>query len=191
MVFEIIDSLSIQHKSGFLNRYRCIYLKICLVVLTIVSRFISMYLTLSLLSLNTLLLTIIGAGKLLLVTLIIWIGLSSVIIGIDYVFSTFTLNVVVNLVYGFTTFTAFSLFYLTTPPKHVEKLIGFNVFSLTYLFLYYYVGELIELVNTLRARGWDSTHSILRYKYVLRITTVFIVTRINEAVDILRARGVE
>lgn len=138
---------------------------------------------------NTILLIYIGAKNLLLSILSIWLVLSSLIIAIDYLFSTLTLSVLINLIYGFATFTSLSLFYLTTPPKHLEKLIGFNVFTITYLFLNYYIEQIIDLINILRARGWSSFINIFKYKYLLRIVVVFLVTRINECIDALKARG--
>lgn len=189
MVIVSNSILNIYCRSSFLNKYRFIYFKICLVILTIVSRFIHIFLILIMLLINTILLIYIGAKNLLLSILSIWLVLSSLIIAIDYLFSTLTLSVLINLIYGFTTFTSLSLFYLTTPPKHLEKLIGFNVFTITYLFLNYYIEQIIDLINILRARGWSSFINIFKYKYFLRIVVVFLVTRINECIDALKARG--
>lgn len=180
-----------QYRPCFLNKYSAIYIKIALLILTIVSRFIHIFLIITMLTINTILLIYISAGKFLLKILFIWIALSSVIISIDYLFSTLTISVLLNLIYGFTTFTSLSLFYLTTPPRHIERFLGFNIFTLTYLFLNYYVEQIVNLINILRARGWNPVVNIFKYKYFLRIVAVFLVTRINECMDVLKARGIE
>ncbi|MEM4619357.1 MAG: hypothetical protein QW607_04000 [Desulfurococcaceae archaeon] len=181
----------VQNKCSLLHREDFLFLKILLLIITIISRFTSIYLMFSILVFNILLLIYIGVRRILLFIFILWLILSSIVVLIDMLFSTLTVNVLFNLVYGLTTFTGLILFYSTTPPSHIENIIGLNTFSLTYLFLNHYVKQVVEMINILRARGLDLTLNIWHSKYLMRIIVVFIVFRINELLSILKARGVE
>ncbi|MEM3980843.1 MAG: hypothetical protein QXF79_06275 [Ignisphaera sp.] len=96
-----------------------------------------------------------------------------------------------NLVYGFTTFTALTLLYSTTTPTQIRKLVGFNVFSITYLFFGYSVKLVVDLIDTIRARGWTFSYNPFKYRYLIRAFTVLLISRISETMDILKARGLE
>lgn len=189
---EVINEvLYLQSKSSHLHSYKAIYLKISLIALAILSRFIHFYAILIALAMNVTLLIYVGAKKVLATIFTLWCALAAVIILLDTLFSTLTIDVVLNLVYGFTTFTALTLLYSTTTPTQIRKLIGFNVVSITYLFFGYSVKLVADLIDILRARGWVFSYNPLKYRYLLRAFTVLLISRISETVDTLKARGLE
>ncbi|MEM0004983.1 MAG: hypothetical protein QXN97_06600, partial [Desulfurococcaceae archaeon] len=147
----IKETVELQAKTTILHDYKAIYFKIALLVLTMLSRAMNLYLILALMALNLALLLYVGARKLIVLTSLSWFTLSSIIILLNMVLSTFKVNIVINLIYAYTTFTSLVLFYVTTPPGHIRKLLGFNVVSLTYLFVGYSARILADTVNTLRA----------------------------------------
>jgi energy-coupling factor transport system permease protein len=113
------------------------------------------------------------------------------IVLLDLAFSTLTLSVFFNLVYGFTTFTALALLYLTTTPRQVRGVLGFNALSLAYLFLGHSIKLVGELVDVMRARGWSPSLSPRTYAYPLRAFASLLVSRSTEVAEALKARGVE
>jgi len=190
-VVELIkETVELQAKTTILHDYKAIYFKIALLVLTMLSRAMNLYLILALMALNLALLLYVGARKLIVLTSLSWFTLSSIIIILNMVLSTFKVNIVINLIYAYATFTSLALFYVTTPPGHIRKLLGFNVVSLTYLFVGYSTRILADTVNALRARGLNSFYRYSNYKYLLRAFMVLLVTRVMEAEEALKARGV-
>jgi hypothetical protein len=186
----IKETVELQAKTTILHDYRAIYFKLALLILTMFSRAMNLYLILALMTVNLALLLCVGARKLIVITSLSWFTLSSVIILLNIVLSTFKVDIVVNLIYAYTTFTSLALFYVTTPPRHIRKLLGFNVVSLTYLFMGYSARILADTINALRARGLNSFHRYYNYKYLLRAFMVILVTRITEVEEALKARGV-
>lgn len=166
-------------------------IKFALIALSLATRFIDLYAMLVALLLNLLLMVYVGARRVLLVTLALWLLLSSTVIAIDVTFSTLTTDVIQNLVYGFTTFTAIALFYVTTPPAQVRRLLGFNALSLSYLLLGHALKLVTDLLDSLRARGWGYGLNPYSYRYPLRAFAVMLITKTSEYLDALRARGVE
>lgn len=185
---EVIES---QSRSTLLHRYELIYFKLLLVLLTLVSRAVGTPMILALVAFNSALLIYVGGKKLFITSFISWCALTLLILLLNTLFSTFRVEIFVNLLYGFTTFTSFALFYLTTTPAHVRKLVGFNVVSLTYLYFGHSTELLLNTIYVLRARGLSISHRELNFKYVLRAFSTLLVTRIVEAEEALRARGVE
>lgn len=183
--------MELHNKSTLLHRYEVIYLKLILVFLTLASRALNLYMILVFIIVNSILLIYVGARKLLLFAFISWCILTSVIVSLNMLFSTFKVDILVNLIYGFATFTSLFLFYSTTPPRHMRKLIGFNVFSLTYLYLGYSARILLDSLNALKARGLNLSFDQHSYRNLLKVFIVLLVTRIVEAEEALKARGVE
>jgi len=187
----ISEALYLQSKSTALHSYKAIYLKIFLTALTILSRFIHLHVILIFLAINVFLLLYVGAKRILATVFALWCMLTSAIILLDMIFTTLTIDVILNLVYGFTTFTSIIFFYVTTPPTQIRKFVGFNAVSLTYLFFGYSVKLVADLIDTVKARGWVYSYNPIKYRYLLRAFTVLLISRISEIVDALRARGVE
>lgn len=185
------EALQLQQAKSLLHSYRAICLKFALIALSLAARFIDLYAMLIALSLNLFLMVYVGARRVLLAALALWLLLSSTVIAIDVAFSTLTTDVIQNLVYGFTTFTAIALFYMTTPPVQVRRLLGFNVLSLSYLLLGYALKLVTDLLDGLRARGWDYGLNPYGYRYPLRAFAVMLMVRTSEYLDALRARGVD
>lgn len=185
------DIVTIQNKNSFLHRYEAIYLKLVLLITTICSRFINIYSIILMLFINTLLLIYINAKRIVLSMFSIWVVLSFIIMTVDFFTSTLTLDVFINLVYGFTTFTSLTLFYLSTSPRYLRMFIGFNVISLTYHFLGYSIKLILDLIDVLKARGWELSPRISSQKYLLRAFAVLLTTRLLEVEEALKARGLE
>lgn len=191
MVKLLEEIIELHTKSTVLHRYEYIYLKLLLVILTLASRAVNLHVILAFIVVNSVLLIYVGAGALLALAFISWCFLTSIIISLNILFSTFKTGIVVNLIYGFASFTSLFLFYSTTPPGHIRKLLGFNVISLTYLYLGYSMRILLDALNALKARGLSPSFKLLDYKYLLRSFTVLLITRIMETEVALKARGVE
>lgn len=187
---NVVEELTyLQTKTTYLHNYNLLYLKIVLTILVIISRFIHIYIVLLLLVINVALLLYIGAKRVLITTFSLWCILSSFLLAVNYLMSTISIDILFNLVYGFTTFTTLTLFFVTTPPSHLRKLLGLNAISLTYLFLGYSIKLVLDLIDILRARGWQPR--ITNQKYLLRSFSVLLVMRISEVEEALKARGVE
>lgn len=184
------EAIQLQQAESLLHRYRALYLKVLLIAVSLATRFIDLYAMLASASVNLLLMLYAGARRLPIAVATLWLIMSSIVIAIDVAFSTLTIDVIYNLVYGFTTFTAIALFYITTPPAHVRRLLGLNVFSLSYLLIGYSVKLVADLVDSLRARGWRYGLNPYSYRYLLRAFAVMLISRTSEYVEALRARGV-
>ncbi|MCS7139112.1 MAG: hypothetical protein N3F04_02245 [Candidatus Nezhaarchaeota archaeon] len=191
MAQVIEEVLNLHYKPTFLHSYNVIYLKVTLIILALLSRIISPYFMFTVLIINSSLLIYAGAKRVLLTVSALWSLLTSIIVVIDLAFSTLTMMVVYNLIHGFTTFTALTLFYVTTPPKHIRKLLGFNMISTAYMLFGYSLKLIRDLIDVMRARGWEYTLSPQRHQYILRAFTVLLVTRISESIEALKARGFE
>lgn len=185
------ELLSIPYKSTPLHGFNALYFKLFLLALTISSRLAGAPVVVATLAINTLLLMYVGARRLYATLLAIWLVASAVLMALNALLGTLTQDVALNLAYGFNTFTGFSLFYLTTPPRHLKKLVGFNVFSIAYSSLGYSIKLVAELVDVLRARGWDYSANAYKHIYVLRTFAALLVARIEECVDALKARGAD
>lgn len=188
-VFE--EALQLQSGSTLLHGFKAVYFKFVLVSLTVITRFIHPYAVPVALLVNIALLIYVGAKRVLVFVFVVWCALASIICLIDLALFTFTLSVVLNLVYGFATFSSLALFYVTTPPRYVRKLLGLNAVSLTYLFLDYSVKLVGDLLDILKARGWAPSARPSMYTYPLRALVVLMVSRVVEVTEALRARGVE
>ncbi|MEM4441898.1 MAG: hypothetical protein QXN02_03170 [Ignisphaera sp.] len=189
---ELVEEvLEIQYGRTFLHSYRAIYLKTVLVLMTLVSRALGLYVMIIVLIFNTIMLAYAGALRLYLRVLLLWLMLSSIIIAIDYLFASLSLIVFLNLLYGFTSFTSLALFFITTPPQHIRKVIGFNALSLSYLFLRLALRDVVDIVDALRARGWSIGGNPLKHVYALRAVGNSLITKINYSIDSIKARGLE
>ena len=124
-------------------------------------------------------------------TLVYYMVLSGIIVGIDYLTGTFSLRVLKLMVYGYTTFTAIALFYVTTPPHHLRRYLGLNSLTLAYLIIHYTLNEVIEITSSLKARGWEPKLNPLKYIGLLYNSLMLMVTRITYIEDSLKARGVD
>jgi energy-coupling factor transport system permease protein len=146
---------------------------------------------LAIIFLNTPILVYYGLKKTLLYIAVAWTTLSSIIIGLDILLGSFKLDYLYNLLYGYASFTSILLFFSTTTPREIRRLIGFNVLSLSYLFLDYSYRVLTDALHSLQARGLTPSRNLSWVKYLLRSTIVLLVIRINEVEEALRARGVD
>ena len=180
-----------RNKVSILHHPRAMYFKILLVVTTLISRFIHPYLVLAIILLNTPILVYYGLKKTLLYIAIAWTTLSSIIIGLDILLGSFKLDYLYNLLYGYASFTSILLFFSTTTPREIRRLIGFNVLSISYLFLDYSYRVLTDTLHSLQARGLTPSRNLSWVKYLLRSIIVILVIRINEVEEALRARGVD
>jgi len=185
------EALAIQIKQTPLHARKALYLKAALVIAAVISRFLHFYATVAVLIVAVALMLHVGAKRVLAATFALWCALASVIAVLDFAFSTLTLSVLFNLVYGFATFTSLALLYLTTPPRQVRGVLGFNALSLAYTFLGHSIKLVGDLFDVMRARGWSPSLSPRAYVYPLRAFASLLVARGTEVVEALRARGVE
>lgn len=189
MVELLEEVFQARARRTILHNYRAIYFKLLLVVLVVASRFISIHLVPLLLLVDTLILLYIGVRRILLATFTTWVFLALLITSINLLLGSFKQEYFYNLVYGFTTFTATLLFFATTTPRDLRRLIGFNTLTLSYLFLDYSYKLVVDTIQSLQARGWRAGPSST--KYLLRAFGVLLVTRLKEVEEALRARGLE
>lgn len=185
------EILELQQGKTFLHSYRVFYIKILIIVIALASRVLGFYTMLFTTILTTILILYVKALYLYIYTLSAWLMLSSIIMLLNYVFSTLSLEVILNLVYGFTSFTSLALFFITTPPKHVRMVIGFNAFSLAYLFLRTSIKDMTDVIDVLKARGWSAGANPLNYIYMFRAIGITLITKINNSIDSIKARGAE
>ncbi len=185
------EALAVQNKRTLLHVPRALYMKVALVIVAVASRFLHLYVAAAVLSTAVALLLYVGAKRVLVATFAFWCALASVIVSLDIALSTLTPSVLFNLMYGFATFTSLALLYLTTPPRQVREVLGFNAFSLAYTFLGYSIKLASELMDVMRAKGWSSSLSPRAYAYPLRAFASLLVARVAEVAEALKARGVE
>lgn len=185
------EALRLQSGSTPLHSFKAVYLKLAIVLFATISRFAHPHAVPVALVINVVILVCVGATRIMLAVLAAWSALALVVCLLDLAFSTFTLNVILNLVYGFTTFTSLALFYVTTPPRHLRKLVGLNAVSLTYLLLGYSINLVRDLLDILRARGWSYSAKPTLYVYPLRALAALMINRVAEVEETLKARGVE
>jgi energy-coupling factor transport system permease protein len=185
------EVLAVQSKRTLLHVHKALYLKVALVIAALASRFLHFYVMVVVLAVALALMLYVGAWRVLVTTLALWSTLASLIVLLDLAFSTLTLSVFFNLVYGFTTFATLALLYLTTPPRQVRDVLGFNALSLAYLFLSHSIKLVGELIDVMRARGWSPSLSPRAYAYPLRALAFLLVSRSTEVTEALKARGVE
>ncbi len=129
--------------------------------------------------------------RLLLYTSVLWIATSSVIITIDYLFTTLSLSTLILLIHGYASFTSMAIFVSTTPPHQLSKLVGLNTFTLTYTLLRSALQDLIEAIDSLKSRGWRGSINVLSYMKVIYAASTVILIRMKDLEESLMARGIE
>lgn len=157
-----------------------VYLKLLMVLVAILSRFIHPFVVATLAITGACLLARERARKLLVAVTFAWI----LAVAYRYALSLGALKFehLVNMLYGYTTFTWLAFFVATTTPQEMRKLFGFNVFTLSYTFLTYSIMLVNSAVESAIARG-------VGLRYLLRSVAVLTVLRTEEAVETVEVRG--
>ncbi|MEZ0290364.1 MAG: hypothetical protein ABWJ42_04665 [Sulfolobales archaeon] len=187
---EIIGASS---RKSFLHEENMVLVKLLYLVFVVASFFTkNIFIELIIVLLNVLLFLVIRFYRTLLFTLLIWLGLAATIIPIDLIARTLDERVFFNLLYGYSTLTTISLFYITTPPAHLRRLLGLNTLTLAYTLLRSFLLEIIEIVDTYRVRGLD-LGIIYLHRYASIIYTSLNVALLREDIlrNSLRARGLD
>ena len=189
-VYELITW---QNKDTFLHKKNMFIPKIIymiFVILTILLR--EVYLEIIIIIVNILMMTLIlRALKTVATITFIWAMFFATISSIDFLLETYDINVLFNLLYSFSTMSCGALFYLSTPPSHLRDFLGTNILTLSYSLIRSFLTDLLETLDSYKARGLETRFNVLRYIGFLYTSINIVMTRSELLEDSLKARGFE
>ena len=187
------EFLEKPYQRNIFTKKSSLYLKTIYIILVIIMRLFSTDPRLYLLTIifNMIILLWIRAYRSVLLTLFIWVSTLSVILAIDYLAGTLTIDVLVNILHSYATITSFLILYLTTPSHQLRDLLGFNVLVFSYTLIRSFLIEALEIIDSLDSRGYEIKYNILRYVNIMYIFMRNIDNRASILEEALRARGLE
>jgi hypothetical protein len=191
-VAVLVEAYYFQRRRTWLHDDRLFTLKIAymfILAAAFLTHSMIVYVILSLLGAG-LLLTI-RAWRIVYYSLIVYLPPTLIIAGIDYIAGTLTWDVVGILVYGYATFINILLLYSTTPIQQIRDHLGRNPLTLSLLMLHNIVGELNNILESKKARGWEPVWSIYRHSILVFDALRLMIERIDDITVALKARGVD
>jgi len=188
----LIEVLESQERKYLIHSEKLLVPKLVYVFATIVAVLLwKIEVEIAIVVVNALLHLYARTTRLLLYTLALWIVTSTAIITIDYLFTTLSSSTIILLIHGYASFTSMAIFVSTTPPHQLRELMGLNTLTLTYTLLRSTLQDLIEVIDSLKSRGWKKSINVLSYVKVVYAASTVILIRMRDLEESLTARGLE
>ncbi len=192
----LLEVTKLQKKRSFFHRKELFWIKVIMVLFTILSGMFPLNSRIFSASLMTLffttLLILLGGGRLLLNLLLLYLGLMAFILPFSLLGGASILYLASINVYTIATFSAILFFVASTPWEQIEEIIGDNILVYAYRMLDISLRDLKRVIDSYNARGLEIS-ALKPWRSVPVIITLLYLTASVRTVTLeesLKARGI-